>query len=347
MSERSVLPPSAINVLQVYRAGPTGPASVEALAATICKAVRVVVAEGNPQVECAVLRVGPDVAADPDWPALDRLLPAATVVHVHGCLSAEGLFLASQARLRGCRVVGSDDGHGEMPFAQTHKRMLAVYDRIQTQSAFAETAFAGFTVPVHRIPSPVDDDAFPPNSSASRDPGLLIGLGPVVPSAGFEAVIDALPPALRLVIAGPIEDAGYRQFLTERASGKSVHLAGDLDAASRCALIAGAGLYVQTSTHLTAMGEVVPKPDLSGSTALQCLSAGMPAVVSRSGALQELGSLPGCWVAPDGATLASLLERWASGTLERPSPEMIRNAVLERHGLVRFGRAYVDMVRSL
>ena len=89
-----------------------------------------------------------------------------------------------------------------MPFVQAHVRLLAVYDRIQTYSTFGGTAFAPFSVPVECILGPVDDDAFCLAPSASRDPGLLLSIGRILPHKGFETIIDALPPSLRLVIAG-------------------------------------------------------------------------------------------------------------------------------------------------
>ena len=171
----------------------------------VCKAVRAAVDCGCPAASCAVLSFGPearqgqtwqsaagdtrtilagrpDVSASFDTAVIARLMAAADIVHVHQCLTVTGLFLASQARLRGCRVVGSDHGGGEMPFVQAHVRLLAVYDRIQTYSTFGGTAFAPFSVPVECILGPVDDDAFCLAPSASRDPGLLLSIGRIASS---------------------------------------------------------------------------------------------------------------------------------------------------------------------
>ena len=120
-----------------------------------------------------------------------------------------------------------------------------------------------------------------------------------------------------------------------------------LDDGALRALIASAGLYVQTSTHLTAAGNVVLKPELLGLAPLECLATGMPAIVSRAGALAQLGALPGCHVAADSVELAGLLARWAAGTLEQPSAEHIREAVVARYGLLQFGRAYLAMLTAL
>ena len=336
----------------------------------VCKAVRAAVALGGPAASCAVLSFGPEargsqtwqggagdthtiLAGRPDAPAsfdtaaIARLMAAADIVHVHQCLTVTGLFLASQARLRGCRVVGSDHGGGEMPFVQAHTRLLAVYDRIQTYSAFGGTAFVPFSVPVERILGPVDDDAFGLAPPGPRDPGLVLSIGRILPHKGFETIIDALPPGLRLVIAGRNYDPGYRRLLEDRARGKAVTFADGLDDPALRALIASAGLYVQTSTHFTAAGSVALKPELLGLAPLECLATGMPAIVSRAGALAELGALPGCRVAADGVELAGLLARWAAGTLEQPPAGHIREAVVARYGLLQFGRAYLAMLTAL
>ena len=290
-----------------------------------------------------------DVAAPDsfDQAALDDLLAAADVVHVHQCLTRFGLFVAARARLLGRPVIGTDHGGGQAPFLNAQPYLTGLFSVIQTYSAFGDLSAYDLPVPRHRILGPVDDTLFTLADDAGRDPALVVSVGRILPHKGFEAVIDALPRSLRLVIAGRPSDPAYLAHLHARAQGRDVTFEADLDDAALLALLHRAGLCIQASTHRDYLGRTIPKPELLGLAPLESLCTGLRTVVSAAGALGELGGLPGCSVAHAPGELSTLLDRYAKGELPTVPTHAIREAVSGRYGLAAFGTRYLAMVDGL
>ena len=288
--------------------------------------------------------------AEPDSfdPAtLDTTLASAAVVHVHQCLTRFGLFVAARARMLGRRVVGTDHGAATAPFLAAQPHLAGLFDVMQTCSAFGDMAALNLPVRTVRIPGPVDDGAFPLAPDDGRDLSLVVAIGPVLPHKGIEAVIDALPPFLRLVVAGVQSDPAYLRFLQARAAGRNVRFEPELDDAALLGLMARAGLCVDASTHMDYLDRADPCPDLLGLAPLRCMCTGMPALVTTAGALAELGVLAGCRVAAAPDALAVLLRRHADGTLPWPPGHAIRAAAVAGYGLRQFGERYLAMVEGL
>ena len=282
-----------------------------------------------------------------DQAALDGALAAAGAVHVHQCLTRFGLFAAARARLLGRPVIGTDHGGGQAPFLNAQPHLMGLFDVIQTYSAFGDLSAYNLPVPRERILGPVDETLFGLAGDADRDPALVVSVGRLLPHKGFEAVIDALPATLRLVIAGTVADPDYAAFLRTRAKGRNVHFEHTLNDAALIALLQGAGLCVQASTHRDYLGRTIAKPELLGLAPLEALCTGCPAIVSDAGALGELGALPGCFVArtPDG--LAALLRQYAEGDLPIVPGAAIRDQAVATYGLQQFGVRYAAMTERL
>ena len=282
-----------------------------------------------------------------DPAALDGALDAADAVHVHQCLTRFGLFIAARARLLGRPVVGTDHGGGQAPFLSAQPHLMGLFDVMQTYSAFGDLSAYGLPVPCERILGPVDETLFQMASDTGRDPALVVSVGRILPHKGFEAVIDALPATLRLVIAGTVADPEYAQFLRSRADGRDVRFEHALGDAALLALLQSAGLCVQVSTHRDYLGRSIAKPELLGLAPLEALCTGCPAIVSDAGALGELGALPGCFVARTAEDLAALLRQHAAGTLPKVPGAAIRGQAVATYGLRQFGERYLAMTERL
>jgi hypothetical protein len=108
-----------------------------------------------------------------------------------------------------------------------------------------------------------------------------------------------------------------------------------------------AGLYVHAGTHLDYRGRSYLKPELLGLAPLEFLCTGGRALVSRAGALRELGRLVGCTTFADAQDLRRLLDQYLSGQLETCAAAAVRNDVVGRYGLRQFGRRYLRLVEEL
>ncbi len=324
---------------------------------------RAVQAAAGSERTCPILACGPapsrpgegvthlpgDLAAPDSFdPAVfDAVLDQADIVHVHQCLTRFGLFVAARARMLGRPVIGTDHGGGQAPFLNAQPYLMGLFGVIQTYSAYGDLCTYNLPVQRERIPGPVDDTLFTLAAETGRDSALVVSTGAILPNQGFESLIDALPPTRRLVIAGPKPDPAYHDHLRQRAGGHDVTFEPELDDAALLALLHGAGLCVQPAIHTGPLGQTIAKPDLLGLRALQALCTGLPTIVSAVGALNELGGLPGCFVAHTPAELATLLDDHAHGRLPTVPAQAIRAAVSARYGLAAFGTHYLAMVDGL
>jgi glycosyltransferase involved in cell wall biosynthesis len=283
-----------------------------------------------------------------DAGVLKAELVAADVVHVHQCLTVFGLFVATHGKLLGRRVIGTDHGGGVAnDILERHPTFAAVYDVFRAQSKFAALGFADFGVPCCVMRGPVNDEIFILGDGSRRDRNLILSVGRILPHKGFENIIDSLVDGMTLVIAGRPYDPEYKNFLQSRANGRSVHFEETLDDAGLLSLMHRAGLYVHSSTHLDYKGGFHLKPELMGLAPLEFLCTGGPALVSRAGALRELGELTGCTTFTDAQALRGLLEQYASGQMETHAATAIRDDVVAKYGLRQFGRRYLELLEEL
>lgn len=299
-----------------------------------------------PRTDLHVLAGSPDLPAHVSTPAFHALLAAYDVIHVHQCLRPFGLYVAGRARLGRKVVIGTDHGGGGSTLLEPYPVLGDLFDAFHAQSIYAAHAFTNFTRPVEVIRGPVDDSAFA-LGGLPRDRSLIVAVGRILSHKGFETVIDNLPAACTLVIAGQPYDNGYLAFLKERAKHRRVSFEHDLDDPALVRLVQSAGLHVHASIHTDFRGDFFYKPELLGLAPLECMATGCPAITSRAGALAEFEALEGCRTFETGAELASLLAAHVDGTLPTPDPSVIRAGVVARYGLAQFGRHYLDMIGGL
>jgi glycosyltransferase involved in cell wall biosynthesis len=294
-----------------------------------------------------IVRGNPEELNSVDGVEFRRVVDSADCVHVHQCLTRFGLFAAAQAAALGKHVLGTDHGGGEDRLVVRHLAFAELFDAFHAQSEFAALAFVNLRPPTRVIKGPVNDRLFP-FSMAPRDPRLVIALGRILPHKGYETIIDALPKALRLVVVGRLYDAGYAQFLRARAAGKDIVFSSDLGDEQLVDLLQRASICVHASTHFTADGSFVHKPELLALAPLEALCTGCPALVSTAGSLRELGDLAGCKVFSDADELRDLLLDHAAGKLfANVDHRLIAGMVRERYGLEQFGNAYARVIKAL
>jgi glycosyltransferase involved in cell wall biosynthesis len=337
-------------------------------AENLCKAVRAAAAERSFPIECEIVAFGtecrtvegrddveihilqgePNDISTLDARLIKEALDGADIVHVHQCLTLFGLFVAAHAKLLGRRVIGTDHGGGEANhILHRHPEMASVYDALRAQSEFAALGFAEFGVRCEVMTGPVDDTTFGLGDSSMRDPKLILSVGRILPHKGFETIIDGMSDGLSLVVAGRPYDPEYGEFLRARAHGKRVYFEEELDDSELLVLMQKAGLYVHAGTHLDYRGRSYLKPELLGLAPLEFLCTGGRALVSRAGALRELGRLVGCTTFADAQDLRRLLDQYLSGQLETCAAAAVRNDVVGRYGLRQFGRRYLRLVEEL
>ncbi|MBP6634037.1 MAG: glycosyltransferase family 4 protein [Kofleriaceae bacterium] len=168
-------------------------------------------------------------------------------------------------------------------------RVVFVAEALRARAAAACTgATAAWVAGALVQPMGVDVTRFaavpPPRAIADRRPALLV-LARLVELKGVVVALDALAhlPPVRLIIAG---DGPERAALAARAArvggGHTVELVGQVDAAGRDALLAGADVVLVPSIERGGRSEGTPR------VALEALAAGRPIAVSRTGGLAEL-----------------------------------------------------------
>ncbi|MBZ0268347.1 glycosyltransferase family 4 protein [bacterium] len=274
---------------------------------------------------------------------LQERLRAADCVHVHQCLSGIGLFVAAHARLLGKTVIGTDHGGGEHPLVPDTPLVGSIYDWLHAQSAFAARSFDGLAGTVHVIPGPVDTERYAPGTRTMHERGAVIAVGRILPHKGFDRIISALPADMALTIVGRPVDGKYLSHLKRLAKGRRVRIRTDVSDDGLVGLIRHASVAVFASTHRDYRGNRYPKPELLGLAPLECLSMGVPTLVSDAGALPELGELPGCRVFDSQEQLTRLLEEHREFALDAAT---MHDAVAAQYGLLAFGGRLLALLRG-
>lgn len=279
--------------------------------------------------------------------ALMQRLRFADLVYVHQCMTEVGLFAAAHARLLGKPVFGSDAGAGEAPLVRNDPATMLIYEAVHAISAFAAEGFAGFPVPVHVVPGPVDTElhAPPPPDASPRDRQQVVSVGRVMPHKGIDRTIRALPAGASLTVVGQRYDDAYFEYLLGCAEGKDVRFHDGLDDGEVRALLHRAGLFVHASTHVDYLGHFYHKPELLGLAPLEALASGLPTLVSDAGSLPELGGLPGCHVFRSEAELAALMQDAVDGRMPAPPGDVMHAEVDARYGSSAVGRGLLDMMK--
>ena len=142
----------------------------------------------------------------------------------------------------------------------------------------------------------------------------IMFLGRVIPRKGADLLIEALPQMkdekLKLVIAGPEDEAGYVRFLHAKAEAlrieKKVLFTGPLYSDDKKAALADAAVFALPSRY-----------ENFGNTAAEAIACGTPAIVSDQ-----------CGIAPLISDRAGLVTHYDPGAVARSLMELLGNETL-------------------
>jgi glycosyltransferase involved in cell wall biosynthesis len=279
------------------------------------------------------------------WTALDGI----DLVHIHQSLTFFGAVATAIVRSRGIACIGTDLGGG------ADRLMLAghgleLLDGVLSISAFAKSLIDNaFSGPSVVMIGPIDTDIFAPAPGIERDPRLVLCVGRILPHKGIDRIIGALPPGLRLVVAGRVYHEPYHALLREMAAGKDVTFVHDADDAALLALYRRAGVLVQASTARDVYGTLIEKSELMGLTTLEAMACGLPVVVSDTGSLPELVPDPRFGrVFADDAALAAILREVEAGIWPAAGAgAAARMHVVAEHGMAPIGVRLAGFYRAV
>ncbi|MBW3595325.1 MAG: glycosyltransferase family 4 protein [Actinobacteria bacterium] len=258
-------------------------------------------------------------------------LKKADVVHAHHMRSAASRITALLTVPTSKALVVTDHGLGGGGWFGLLPRM---FDAFLAVSEFSATTLAAPPERTHIIYGGCDPHRFCPDDGTRE--GVLF-VGRITPHKGIDRLLRAIPPDVRLTIAGtaghdpdPPENA-YPQLLHDLARGKDVGFAGEIDEQRLPELYRRARVYVLPSVNVTCYGRRIEISELLGLSLLEAMASGTPVVATRTGGVPE--------VVRDGET----------GYLVEPGDEQeLRSAIEDLLGdpkkAARMGRAGRDLV---
>lgn len=302
----------------------------------------------NSVLDCHLVEGRPWDARHVCGSVFDPYFKTADVVVVHQCLSTVGLFAASRAKMAGNYVVGLDHGGGEHEIVSHSPEAAGMYDLFCSQSSFAAAALDNLGVPTVIARGPIDTTYFTPDAGIQRDSSLIVAVGRLLPHKGFDRLIRALPPSLRLIVAGRRSDMEYFNYLDglRNRSSAPVEIVEDLEDQEIRTLMRRASLFVHPSTHIDDRGRYYAKPELLGLAPLEALSCGTPALVSTAGALSELSLIEGCRTFHDDQDLRSRLIAHARAPFAYPPAQAIHDSVDSAYGMMQYGERVFGYLRA-
>lgn len=170
------------------------------------------------------------------------------------------------------------------------QRALDVADEVWVNSAYAAEAMAGWGVPMHVVPAPLDAGAFPLGQEREQAATVLCASTPDEPRKRVVDLVEAWPavlaelPGAQLVLAGAAGARTQAELLARlpEEARSSVRFAGTLSGAALAAAYQRAHAVVVPSVY-----------EALGLVTLEALASGTPVAGARSGATPELLDRPG------------------------------------------------------
>jgi glycosyltransferase involved in cell wall biosynthesis len=227
-------------------------------------------------------------AANPFSARLLGALRDADVVHCHQQHIVASSVAALACRLTGRRVVCTDLGGGGWDISgyistdRWFHRHLHISD--YSRRVFGHASSSRATV----ILGGVDTNRFvPPPAPADRDL-ICLFVGRLLPHKGIDRVIEALPPGVPLVVAGPSPDERYLADLHRLAAGHDVTFVHDCDDRQLVSLYQRARVVVLASVYEDRYGQYSPVPELLGQTLLEAMACGAATICTDVASLPEI-----------------------------------------------------------
>ena len=279
------------------------------------------------------------------WEILGALREA-DIVHVQVMFTRPSEVGVLVARVLDKPVCATDDGGGSSVLGKS-LGMLEVIDRVICRSEF-ERSLLKTSTPISVVPGGVDDEFFaPPIESVARD--RLVFSGRLLPRAGVDRLLEALPGEIPLTIFGPAAEGEYADRLHELSRGKQVEFVSAGSGADLRSLYQRAFAVVLPSVYVDCYGEAHSLPEPTGIALLEGMACGAPAVCSRVAGMPELVDHGGTgFIFDDPSELTRYVERLASD--ERLVDQMgseARRRVEQNFGLSRTGTTLNSIYANL
>jgi glycosyltransferase involved in cell wall biosynthesis len=266
--------------------------------------------------------------------ALDRALPAADLVHVHGLWNLTGMTAISRARAASCPYVVSPRGMLQPAAMRRHRALkTAAYWAVEranlhgaaflhATSLVEQQQIDAYGPPVVTIANGVTPVAVPAEAldrlrrraRIEPDDEVVVCLGRLHPIKRLDllaqafAIVRQQRPRARLVIAGP-DEGGYRQRVEPLFApvADATRWLGAVDAETAGALFSASRTLVQCSDS-----------ESFGMSVAEALAAGLPVVVTDRTPWSQVATLGlGCSVGHEPVAIArailQILERPAEG----------------------------------
>jgi glycosyltransferase involved in cell wall biosynthesis len=281
-------------------------------------------------LELCVLRARLHLRGHPAHPigwGLSGAVADADVVHVHQLRATPGRMTALVSAARRTPVVATDHGLGGGGWFGLLPKMFDHFLAVSHFSARILDVPADKTTIVY---GGADPRRFFPDPTIVRR-GLAF-VGRITPHKGIDVLLRALPPDVRLTVAGTSghdtgrHREGYSRLLRDLAGDKDVRFTGRVPERALPDLLRGARAFVLPSVYETCYGDRVEISELLGLSVIEAMASGTPVVCSRIGGLPE--------VVDDGVT----------GVLVEPGDvhelaDAVRRLVTDPEKAERMGRA--------
>ncbi len=224
--------------------------------------------------------------ANPMSWSLFRYLAQADIVHCHQQHILSSSLAALFCRTTGRRIFVSDLGGGGTDFS-SYVSTDRWYHRHLHISEFSLRVFGHTGNPLAEvIYEGVDTTKFCPAEGVRREP-VVIFVGRILPHKGLNDLISAMPEHLRLEIVGQPYDERYAQDLRDMAYGKNVVFRSDCNDEELVEMYRRAVCVVMPSVYRSMYGDYTAVPELLGTSQLEGMACGTPAIVTDAGGLPE------------------------------------------------------------
>lgn len=227
--------------------------------------------------------------AHPLATSLPAALAGADVVHTHHMRSAPSRLAVLAARARSQHTAVTDHGLQGSDWGGLLPRL---FDRFLTVSAYSALELRAPPARTRVIYGGADPRRFAPDPSERRRGVLFVGR--LTPHKGIDRLIQALPPAARLTIAGStghdraFPECDYPLLLRRLAANRDVRFRTAVPDHLLPSLYRQAEVVALPSVQRTCYGREVRVSELLGLAVLEAMASGTPVVCSRLGGLPEV-----------------------------------------------------------
>jgi glycosyltransferase involved in cell wall biosynthesis len=237
----------------------------------------------------------------------NQLVKQCDLIHVHQLNSPGFDYSALAARLFHKPLVLTDHGGGwRNPGRLLGEKRLHFVDAGAFVSEWgAQDVDSKRRIPIHRVVSGGGDHLPPAEPWEERfDFGFV---GRILPHKGVHVIVEALPEAANLVIAGQARDPVYMEEIRRLADGKNVTFLQDAKDDVVAALYRSVR-YLLAPSVFHYRNRHFARPELMGLVALEAMSAGTPVIGSDAAGLGEVLRNAGQITLPPGD-----VEAWRAG----------------------------------